>query len=454
VPGLNPATDNPQAGENPRVDWTLATLAGTVLAYGAVSRRLGLSVVTAAIFFVSAGLVLGKKGLGWIDLPVNGHQVRVLAEVTLTLVLFADASRIDLRAARKEYRVPARLLGIGLPLTILAGLVAGVAVFGGLGWAEVLVLAVIVAPTDAALGQSVVTDPRLPSRIRQGLNVESGLNDGICVPLLFIALAIAGTDEGKLSAAHAARLVVEEIGWGLVGGVVAGVAGALVLRLAVPRKLIEGAWLQVVPVAAAGLAYGVAAALGGSGFIAAFVAGLVFGGLHEGTEGEVEYLLEELGGLASAVTFLVFGAAIVGPVLANLTWAAAGYAVLSLTAVRMLPVALALLGTSARRPTVAFLGWFGPRGLASIVFVVISVEGSSLQHSNEIVVAVVATIVLSVYAHGLSSRPLTDRYARWFRGHPEDARPRMESVHAPHQRWRRPTASPAAYDPSVDPAKR
>jgi NhaP-type Na+/H+ or K+/H+ antiporter len=428
------------------MDWTLATIAGTVLVYGAVSRRIEQTVVTAAMFFVSAGLVLGTKGLDWIDLPVNGHQVRLLAEVTLALVLFADASRIDLRAARREYSVPARLLGIGLPLTILAGLVVGVVVLGSVNWAEALVLAVIVAPTDAALGQAVVTDPRLPSRIRQGLNVESGLNDGICVPLLFIALAIAGTDEGDLSAAHAARLVVEEIGWGLVGGVVAGAAAALVLRLAVPRKLIEGAWLQVVPVAGAGLAYGVAVALGGSGFIAAFVAGLVFGGLRLGTEGEVEYLLEELGGLASAVTFLVFGAAIVGPVLAKLTWAAAGYAVLSLTVVRMLPVAVSLWGTSARGPTVAFLGWFGPRGLASIVFVVIAVEGSSLEHGSTIVLAVVATIVLSVYAHGLSSRPLTDRYARWFRSHPENARPRMESVHAPHQRWRRATA------PSVPPA--
>ena len=204
------------------MDWSLAVVASTVLVFGALSRRLELSVVSAAMFFVSAGLVLGNEGLGWIGLRVTSHELRVLAEITLALVLFADASRIDLGAARREYALPARLLGIGLPLTILVGCVLGVAVFGGLGWAEALVLAVILAPTDAALGQVVVTDSRLPSRIRQGLNVESGLNDGICVPLLFIALAIAGTDSGKLSDAHAIRLVAEEIGYGLLGGVVAG----------------------------------------------------------------------------------------------------------------------------------------------------------------------------------------------------------------------------------------
>ena len=424
--------------------WSLAAVAATVLAFGAFSRRLELSLVTAAIFFVSAGLVLGSKGLGWIDIGLKTHQIRLLAELTLTLVLFGDASRIDLRTVGREYAVPARLLGIGLPLTILLGWAVGVAVVGSLAWAEALVLAVILAPTDAALGLAVVTDRRLPSRIRQGLNVESGLNDGICVPILFIALAVAGADEGRLSAGHAVRLVVEEIGYGILGGLVAGVAAAVVLEVALRRKLVERAWLQIVPVAAAALAYGIAAPLGGSGFIAAFAAGLVFGALHRSSGGESTYLLDELGGLASGVTFVVFGAAIVGPVLVSLTWATAAYAVLSLTLVRMLPVAVSLLGTDARPPTVAFLGWFGPRGLASIVFVVLTVEGSKLPHSDSIVVAVVATITLSVYAHGLSSRPLTDRYSRWFAGHPRHDLPPMESVPAPHQRWRRPTAAPVA----------
>ncbi len=428
--------------------WSLVVIASTVLVYALVSRRLEQSAVTAAIFFVSAGLLLGGKGLGWIELTSDGHQVRLLAEITLTLVLFADASRIDLRTARREYSVPARLLGIGLPLTILLGWALGVAVLGDIGGAEILVLAVILAPTDAALGQAVVTDHRLPSRIRQGLNVESGLNDGICVPILFIALAIAGTDEGTITGHHALKLVVEEIGGGVIGGVVAGAVAALIVRVAVPRGLIENAWLQVVPVGAAVLSYSLASAIDGSGFIAAFVAGLVFGALHPSSGGEISYLIDELGGLTNAITFLVFGAAIVGPVLAGLTWATAAYAVLSLTVVRMLPVALALAGTHARPRTIAYVGWFGPRGLASIVFVVITVEGSNLAHSSSIIVAVVATVTLSVYAHGLSARPLTDRYARWYQSHPRNELPGMESVPAPHQRWRRPTAIPVAAEPA------
>jgi sodium/hydrogen antiporter len=424
-------------------NWSFVAVAGTVLVYAAVSHRFERTVVSAAIFFVTVGLVLGNKGLEWIDIQGDGSQIRMLAEITLTLVLFADASRIDLRTAWKEHAVPARLLGIGLPLTILAGWLIGVVAFGELGGAEVLILAVILAPTDAALGQAVVTDQRLPSRIRQGLNVESGLNDGLCVPILLIAIAIASTDDGKVTGHHAVKLVVEAIGGGAIGGVVAGGLAALIVTVAVPRKLIASSWLQVVPVAAAALGYGLASALDGSGFIAAFVGGIVYGALHPTTGGESSHLIEELGELTNAITFLIFGAVFVGPMLSNLTWSAGLYAVLSLTVVRMVPVAIALVGTRPRLQTTAYVGWFGPRGLASIVFIVITLEGTTLIHSGVIVSAVVATITLSVYAHGVTARPLTDRYARWYQGHPRDELPPMESVHVSHQRWRRPVSAAA-----------
>jgi len=357
-------------------------------------------------------------------------------------VLFADASRIDLPALRREFRVPARLLGIGLPLTIVAGCGVGAALFGSFSLAEILILAVILAPTDAALGQAVVTDERLPSRIRQGLNVESGLNDGICVPLLFIAVAIAEADSGESSSIGALRLVSEAIGYGLLLGAVAGLAGGLVARLARRFDSSDALWHQILPVATAGLAYGLAAPLGGSGFIAAFTAGLVYGTLHRDPEGEAAYLLGSLGELANSLTFLVFGAAIAGGVLADLTLTTALYGILSLTIVRMVPVAVAFLGTHARLRTIAFVGWFGPRGLASIVFTVIVLEHDALTHASELTVAVVFTIVLSVYLHGLSARPLTARYARWFRAHPKERLPTMERVHAPAQRWRRTNAVP------------
>jgi sodium/hydrogen antiporter len=175
-------------------NWTIATLAGALLFWGVFSRRLEHSVVTPAMFFVTAGLAFGPEGTGWINLDVGGHELRAVAEITLTLVLFTDASRLNFRALRQDYPLPARLLGVGLPLTIALGTVAAKALFGRLSWLEAALVGVILAPTDAALGQAVVTDPRLPIRVSQGLNVESGLNDGICVPLLFILLAASSAD--------------------------------------------------------------------------------------------------------------------------------------------------------------------------------------------------------------------------------------------------------------------
>jgi NhaP-type Na+/H+ or K+/H+ antiporter len=299
---------------------------------------------------------------------------------------------------------------------------------------------VVLAPTDAALGQAVVTEPRLPSRIRQGLNVESGLNDGLCVPLLFIVLAVAEADAGEVGAAHAVRLVVEEIGFGIVAGVVAGAVAATAITFASRRGLIERSWLQIVPVTGAALAYGIATPLDGSGFIAAFVAGMTFGVLRPRSHsGEVPSFTEELGEVLNGLTFLVFGAVLLWPALDGLTWRIALYAVASLTIVRMAPVAIAMLGSGARRPTVAFLGWFGPRGLASIVFAVIVVEEADLPQANTILLTTYATVGLSVLLHGITAAPLARRYATWFASHPRHAMPPMESVPAAHHRWRRPT---------------
>ena len=416
--------------------WTLAIVAGSLLAYASVSRRLAGTVITSAMVFVGIGLLVGPRLLDALDAPPTGHEVRVLAEATLTLVLFGDASRIDLRALRQEYVVPARLLGIGLPLTIVAGSVAAWALFPGLTFVEAVVVGILLAPTDAALGQAVVTLPELPSRIRQGLNVESGLNDGICVPLLLIALGAAETQADVTTQSHAVTIVGQAIGYGILGGVAAGLVGAAVVVLAGRRKLISPSWLQITPVATAALAYGIANPLGGSGFIAAFVGGMVFGGLRRRGEGEDTFLLDQAGGLLDAVTFLLFGAVLLGPALGHLTWQVVLYAVLSLTVVRMLPVALAMWRTHARPPTVAFLGWFGPRGLASIVFAVIVVEEAHLPHTGTILVVTYVTVGLSVLLHGLSAAPLAARYARWYRSKPADRLPPMESVSAAPQRWR------------------
>jgi NhaP-type Na+/H+ or K+/H+ antiporter len=399
------------------VDWTLPAIAIVVLAYAAVSRRLEGTSITAPMVFTGAGLLLGNKAFDLVD--PNPATVRQLAEATLAVVLFSDAARIDLKALRGEIKVPARLLGIGLPLMIVAGFLTALLLFGSLGWPEALLLAVILAPTDAALGQAVVTMPALPSRIRQGLNVESGLNDGLCVPLFAVALVIASAEAGDISDSHAATLLLEQIGYGVLMGAAAGALAAGVVVAALHHNLVTRAWLQIVPAAAAVLAFTAADAVGGSGFIAAFVGGAVFGAIRRRIGGEVGYIMEQLGDLLGAATFVVFGATFLGSALGDATWAVAAYAVLSLTIVRMLPVALAMAGTHARRPTLAFLGWFGPRGLASIVFAVLVLEAEGdLPHEGTVLTTVFVTIGLSVLAHGVSAAPLSSRYAAWCAAHP------------------------------------
>ena len=408
------------------MDWSLAIIALAVLAVASVSGRIAGTPLTPAILFVVIGVLIGPKVLGEVDLSSSGSTVRALAEATLALVLFSDASRINLRALRRDANVPVRLLGIGLPLTITLGALAAAAVFGQISIEEAVIIGVVLAPTDAALGQAVVTNPRVPERIRQGFNVESGLNDGICVPLLFIAVAAADVHSGLTGGRSAATLVVEEIGYGILGGVAAGVLIAAIIRFAEPRRLITGAWLQVIPAAGAALAYGIAAGLDGSGFIAAFVAGGVFGGMLGRDPAEVNRLLDEVGSVLNGVTFLLFGAILLGPALGQVSWDLALYAALSLTVVRMLPVAIAMLGTRARPATLTFMGWFGPRGLASIVFAVIVVEESQLPHGQTILLAIYLTVGLSILLHGVTAAPLANRYGRWYEAHPRETRPSME----------------------------
>ena len=416
--------------------WQLAAVAAVLLTFAAVSGRLEGTWLTAPMVFTAAGLVVGVEALGLVDPDADGSAVKVLAEATLAVVLFSDASRIDLRALRSELGLPARLLGIGLPLTILAGFLVAVVLLDGLAWPEALVLAIVLAPTDAALGQAVVTLKRLPVRIRQSLIVEAGLNDGICVPLFLIALAVAQAEDGAIGHGRAVELVLEKIGYGIAGGVVAAVATAAVVVGAGRRRLVEESWLQVVPLVGAALAFGLAEAIGGSGFIGAFVGGGVYGGLRRGRGGEVSYLLEQSGAVLTAVTFGVFGAVLLGPALGDLTWEIALYALLSLTIVRMVPVAVSLLGTGAQPPTVAFLGWFGPRGAASIVFALLVVEEGGLPGDELLLATAFVTIGLSVLAHGVTAAPLATRYADWLGRHPRDDVEVETGAGAPGLRWR------------------
>ena len=417
------------------MSWALASIALAVLAVLAISRRLEGTPVTPPMVFLIIGLFLGPQLVDAVDISL-ATAVRTLANATLALVLFTDASRIDLRALRRAFTLPARLLGIGLPLTIVMGALIAAALFGELTGAEAVVLGIVLTPTDAALGQAVVADERLPLQVRQGLNVESGLNDGICVPLLLVAIAAADIESSVFSTGHAVSVAVEEIGYGLLGGVLAGLVTAAVTRLASKHHLIAPGWRQLAPAAGAALAFGLADGFGGSGLIAAFVAGVCFGWFLRGETATVERFNEELADLLGGVTFVVFGAVLLGPALSHISWQMVLYALLSLTIARLVPVALALLGTHARPQTIAFLGWFGPRGLASIVFALTVVQTARLPHDLTIVRAAYLTVGLSVLAHGLTASPLAARYGRWLARQPPGQLSNIEVGDAPALRLR------------------
>lgn len=419
---------------------SLAIVALAVLAVAAVSRRLYGTPVTPAMVFVACGLIVGPQALDGMDLSSGSATVRALAEATLTLVLFTDASRIDLGHLRRSVGVPLRLLGIGLPLTIALGAAVAALLFGGLSLGEAVIVGVVLAPTDAALGQAVITEPRVPFRVRQGLNVESGLNDGICVPLLFAAVAAADVESSLAGGRNAVELLLEEIGYGALAGAAAGALIAAIVSAAGRRGLISAQWSGAIPLAGAGLGYALAALMGGSGFVAAFTAGVLFRALLRRDPQQLNELSEEVGSILSGVTLLVFGAVLLGPALGDLTWQVVLYALLSLTAVRIVPVAAAMLGSHARAPTLGFLGWFGPRGLATVVFAVIVVEESKLPHQRLISLVAYATVGLSVLLHGLSAAPLAARYGRWCRAHPRDGAPSTASATAEALRRRGPLA--------------
>jgi NhaP-type Na+/H+ or K+/H+ antiporter len=392
-----------------------------LLAYGLVSRLLEARSLTPQVVMLGLGLVLGTIALEPAEEQLDLEILKLTGEVALVLCLFVDAARIDVAALRGTAQLPVRLLAIGLPLTIAAGVVAAVLVVPGLDVIDALILAILIAPTDAALGALVVTSPAVPVRIRQALNVESGLNDGLVTPLVLVAVAIAAA-EGASAPEGWIRDAASQIGWGTVAGIGVGVGGALLLRESTRRGwILDGArWLAAPALAA--LTWLLAGQVGGNAFVAAFIAGLAtratYGHLPEDS---LEF--GELGGeLLGLAVFFVLGILVtaIGP----LTPAVVLFAVLALTVVRMLPVAISLVGTGLAPATVAFMGWFGPRGLASVVLAIIALHGSTEATgglSSTVGAAVTLTIVLSVFAHGLSAGPAVRAYERLVGGLPAGA---------------------------------
>ena len=381
----------------------LALLAGFALVYSSMAGRVERSRISGPIVFILFGLAIGPMGLGLLDLQTDTESLSVLAELTLALVLFTDASGADLRVLRRTAGLPVRLLLVGLPLTIALGYGLGTVLFDELSVFEVALLATMLAPTDAALGQAVVTNEAVPDPVRQGLNVESGLNDGICVPILFLFLAMAGGTVGDGGSWQLALgLVAQQIGIGAASGLVLTAVAIALLRICKQRGWLSDIWIQIPVVALALLCFATAQALGGSGFIACFLGGLFFGGRLGEHREKLVRAAEGTGGTLALLTWVVFGAAVVGQSLASFHLDIVLYAVLSLTVIRMLPVFLCLAGTTARTESRLFIGWFGPRGLASIVFAVIVLD-AALPNAQTLAQVVVWTVMLSILAHGVSA---------------------------------------------------
>ncbi len=389
----------------------LLLVAVSVLAFALVSGRLSLSPVTAPMVFTSIGLLVGTGGLGWFDLELGDEAVSILVEATLVLVLFTDAIRIDLRALRRDAALPGRLLGIGMPLTIAAGAGAALLLVPSVGVAEAFLLAAVLAPTDAALGQAVVSDPRLPVRVRQALNVESGLNDGIAVPVVTVLLALVVAEETG-GASDWAALAAEQVGFGVLVGVGVGLLGGKLLDARASAGAVEGVYRQLAALAIAVAAYSLSSLVGGNGFIAAFTAGLAFGQVARAHCSNVQDFSEDEGELLSAITFVIFGAVVAGPVLDHLSWQVALYALASLTVVRMLPAWVALIGSGTLLETRLFLGWFGPRGLASILFALLVAQETQSAAGETIVTVAAWTVLISVFAHGMTASPWAGRLGR------------------------------------------
>ena len=381
-----------------------------ILLHSLISCRLERTVITAPILFTAAGILMFLLPPESTALGVERKELLHLAEVGLAMTLFTDATHINLQALRRNRNLPVRLLGIGMLPTILLGVFFAQVLFGGLSLWEAGILAAILAPTDAGLGQVIVSSSRVPIRIRESLNVEAGLNDGLAVPFLMLCIAMAPQSTGDVGAVLT-KFLKEQIGYGIFVGVTVGLGGGWLLGIAQRKKWMAAARQKIGLVTVPLLCVIASEAVGASMFIAAFVAGLMVQiGFAPAGKHAAEFA-EDWGQLLDFFVFYLFGW-FVGQVWPNFTLSIVLYAVLSLTVVRMVPVALALVGTALSRPTVLFMGWFGPRGLASIVLGLVYLEEQvALPGEPTIRLAVMATVLLSIFAHGVSALPGIDLYS-------------------------------------------
>ena len=398
-------------------------IAVVILGYGYFSRLLSRWNISGPMVFTAVGVLLSPLVWGGKPIQPNAEAVQIVAEIALIVVLFSDAAAINLAHLKSHWRLPSRLLFVAMPISIVLTYFTARLFFPEEHSAlYLLLLALILAPTDAALGKAVVSDKRIPETVRNTVNVESGLNDGIVFPVLLMVLALitgsSGHAEGGTGPmAYIARQIV--VG-ALAGGVV-GWVGARLGRFSISRGWMEHQYYNLVPLALAIFAFYLAEHFGGNGYIAAFFGGLLLGNSDETLRQHVEEFAESEGELLVMVSFLIFGLVFVPLSLPYWDLRAFLFALLSLTVLRMLPVVIGFGRMKLDLPTRLFMGWFGPRGIASILYILVAVHQLGGFQGHERIFSVAAlTILLSILLHGLSAQPLAVLYART---HPEESDP-------------------------------
>jgi NhaP-type Na+/H+ or K+/H+ antiporter len=387
----------------------LAVVVAILVGYAFVTRKLEHR-LSGPMVFMTVGVVISDAMLGWFVFPLNSNVVQIMLKGALALVLFAEASSLGWNRIRHP-ALPARLLLIAMPVVMIAGAAVALAVFDVLSFWEAAVVAALLAPTDAALGLPVVNNERVPSRIRSALVIEGGLNDGLAVPFALFAAAVAESESSDTTPALV-ELLVSEIGVAVLVGIGVGWLGGRAADMARSRAWVTDQWARFAFVGVAIVVFAGAEAFHGSGFIATWVGGLVFGLAAKRDLEAYQEFAEDESNLLVLLSFMAFGAIAVGPLLAEFDWRLLLYAVLSLAVIRPAAVALSLIGSGESRATNLFLGWFGPRGLPSMVLALILIgEGTELAEGRMVLGIVIVTVALSVYAHGLTASPLSELYA-------------------------------------------
>jgi len=383
-----------------------------IFSFGLFSRLAERKHVTGPMFFMTVGMLASSLAFNLFEVHYEMEPVKLVAELTLTLILFIDATLIDRGFLRTPpAKTSARLLLIGLPLTMLAGTGLGVLMFGSVGIISIVLMALVLSPTDAALGQAVVKSEDVPGGIRQAISVESGLNDGIALPPILICLAILGVGAGHNDGSWAG-FVIKQVTLGPLVGLIVGLAGGWLIQQMSDRGWMEETFQRLSALPLAILAFAFAEMVGGNGFISAFVAGL---GLTISVRSDqVRHQVQEFGETAGTqlilVVFLIFGLVMVPIASEHWGWLELVYAIASLTVIRMVPVAISMIGTGFDWRTIAFIGWFGPRGIASVLYLLMAVAAIGFVGYERIMSVIVLTVTISVYAHGISALPLSRRY--------------------------------------------